>query len=95
MASKSRDESNSLKRFAECAVAMRNILQQDGEVGEAEFAFMDNHFQVLEMAYFRWKQKQTHPSSCHRRRKRSVKDRMKSVRRTRFRHRKVSTDERG
>jgi hypothetical protein len=59
MASQSRDESNSLKRFAECAVAMRNILQQDGEVGEAEFAFMDNHFQVLEMAYFRWKQKQT------------------------------------
>jgi hypothetical protein len=60
MASKSRDESNSLNRFAECAVAMRNILQQDGEVGEAEFAFMDNHFQVLEMAYFRWKQKRTH-----------------------------------
>ena len=59
MASKSRDESNSLKRFAECAVAMRNILQQDGEVGEAEFAFMENHFQVLEMAYFRWKQKRT------------------------------------
>ena len=59
MASKSRDESNSLKRFAECAVAMRNILHQDGEVGEAEFAFMDNHFQVLEMAYFRWKQKLT------------------------------------
>jgi hypothetical protein len=58
MASKSRDESNSLQRFAECAVAMRNILQQDGEVGEAEFAFMDNHFQVLEMAHFRWKQKQ-------------------------------------
>ena len=60
MASKSRqEESNSLTRFAECAVAMRNILQQDGEIGEAEFAFMDNHFHVLEMAYFRWKQKQT------------------------------------
>ena len=59
MASKSRDESNSLKRFAECAVAMRNILQQDGEIGEAEFAFIDNHFHVLEMAYFRWKQKRT------------------------------------
>ena len=58
MASKSRHESNSLKRFAECAIAMRSILHQDGEVGEAEFAFMDNHFQVLEMAYFRWKQKQ-------------------------------------
>ena len=59
MASKIRsDENNSLKRFAECAVTMRNILQQDVEIGEAEFAFMDNHFQVLEMAYFRWKQKQ-------------------------------------
>jgi hypothetical protein len=59
MASKSRAESNSFKRFAECAVAMRNILQQDGEVDEAEFAFIDNHFHVLEMAYFRWKQKRT------------------------------------
>jgi hypothetical protein len=58
MASKSRHESNSLKRFAECAVAMRSILHQDGEVGETEYAFMDNHFQVLEIAYFRWKQKQ-------------------------------------
>jgi hypothetical protein len=58
MASKSRHESNSLKRFAECAVAMRSILHQDGKVGETEYAFMDNHFQVLEMAYFRWKQKQ-------------------------------------
>ena len=52
------DETHSLKRFAECAVVMRNILQQDREIGEAEFAFMDNHFHVLEMAYFRWKQKQ-------------------------------------
>jgi hypothetical protein len=60
MASKSRhEESTTLRRFAECAVAMRNILQQDGEIGEAEFAFMDNHFHVLEMAYFRWKQKQS------------------------------------
>jgi hypothetical protein len=58
MASRSgQRESNSLKRFAECAVAMRNILQQDGEIGKAEFVFMDNHFQVLEMAYLRWKQK--------------------------------------
>jgi len=60
MASKSRQEdSNSLKRFAECAVTMRNILQLDRELGDAEFAFMDNHFHVLEMAYFRWKQKQS------------------------------------
>ena len=60
MTSKSRhDDSSSLKRFAECAVAMRNILQQDEEISEAEFAFMDNHFHVLEIAYFRWKQKHT------------------------------------
>jgi hypothetical protein len=38
---------------------MRNILQLDRELGDAEFAFMDNHFHVLEMAYFRWKQKQS------------------------------------
>ena len=59
MASKRREGGTTLKRFGECAVAMRNILQQDDQIGEAEFAFMDNHFLVLEMAYFRWKQKHT------------------------------------
>jgi hypothetical protein len=54
---------SSLKRFAECAAALRNILHQDGTLSEAEFHFMDNHFQVLEIAYLRWKQKQAPPGS--------------------------------
>jgi hypothetical protein len=45
------------RRFAECAVAMRNMLYEGAALNEAERHFIDNHFQVLEMAYFRWKQK--------------------------------------
>jgi hypothetical protein len=56
MASK-RQGGTSVKRFAQCAVAMRNMLYDDGALTEVEFYFMDNHFQVLEMAYLRWKQK--------------------------------------
>jgi hypothetical protein len=53
------DGSGSVKRFADYAVAMRNILYNDGALSEAESIFIDKHFQVLELAYFRWKQKQT------------------------------------
>jgi hypothetical protein len=56
MATKS-DGNRSLKRFAEYAVAMRNILYQDRALSEAEYLFMDNHFRVMEMAYLRWKEK--------------------------------------
>jgi hypothetical protein len=44
-----------LREFGKCAVALRNVLYQDGSLNEAEFLFMDNHFQVLHMAYLRWK----------------------------------------
>ena len=53
------DGSGSVKRFADCAVAMRDILHNDGALSEAESIFIDKHFQVLELAYFRWKQKRT------------------------------------
>ena len=53
------DGSGSAKRFADCAVAMRNILYNDGALSEAESIFIDKPFQVLELAYFRWKQKRT------------------------------------
>lgn len=56
MASK-RESGTSVKRFAQCAVAMRNMFYDDGALTEVEFHFMDNHFHVLEMAYLRWKQK--------------------------------------
>jgi hypothetical protein len=58
MASKG-DGGTFAKRFAECAVAMRNMLYEGGTFSEAELHFIDNHFRVLEMAYFRWKQKRT------------------------------------
>jgi hypothetical protein len=56
MASK-HDGSKSIKRFADCAVEMRNMLYDDRPLSDSEFHFMDSHFQVLELAYFRWKQK--------------------------------------
>ena len=42
---------DSLSEFAKCAVAMRNVLYQDKSLEQAEFLFMERHFQVLEMAY--------------------------------------------
>ena len=38
-------------------MALRHVLHQDKALNEVEFHFIDNHFQVLEMAYFRWKRK--------------------------------------
>jgi hypothetical protein len=48
---------DSLSEFAKCAVAMRNVLYQDRSLEQAEFLFMERHFQVLEMAYLRWKRR--------------------------------------
>lgn len=48
---------NPLREFAKCAVATRNVLYHDKSLNEEEFRFMENHFQVLEMAYLRWKRK--------------------------------------
>ncbi|MEO6112539.1 MAG: hypothetical protein ABIQ24_12045 [Nitrospiraceae bacterium] len=48
---------NPLREFGKCAVALRHVLHQDRALNEVEFHFIDNHFQVLEMAYFRWKRK--------------------------------------
>ena len=48
---------NPLREFGKCAVALRHALHQDRALNEVEFHFIDNHFQVLEMAYFRWKRK--------------------------------------
>lgn len=48
---------NPLREFGICAVALRNVLYQDRSLNEVEFLFIENHFQVLEMAYLRWKRK--------------------------------------
>jgi hypothetical protein len=55
-AAEDKNETDSpLKEFAKCAVAMRKALYQDRPLTEVEFLFMENHFQVLEMAHLRWK----------------------------------------
>jgi hypothetical protein len=48
---------NRLREFGKCAVALRNMLHQDGSLKEVELLFIENHFQVLQMAYLRWKRK--------------------------------------
>ena len=51
------DSGANLKQFGECATALRQALYQDAALSDTEFLFMDNHFQVLQMAYLRWKRK--------------------------------------
>jgi hypothetical protein len=48
---------NTLRKFRKYAEALREVLYQDRPLDETEFRFIDNHFQVLQMAYFRWKRK--------------------------------------
>ncbi len=60
MASKSLpapDGGSCLKQFGECAAVLRTILYQDAALSDTEFLFIENHFQVLQMAYLRWKRK--------------------------------------
>ncbi len=51
------DTDNILREFAKCAVTLREILHQDRSLHTTELLFIDNHFQVLQMAYLRWKRK--------------------------------------
>ena len=48
-----------LREFGKSAVALRSVLYQDRSLSKVEFQFMENHFQVLQMAYLRWKRKHT------------------------------------
>lgn len=48
---------DTLREFGKCAVALRNALYQDRALQTMELHFIDNHFQVLQMAYLRWRRK--------------------------------------
>lgn len=48
-------EADALRDFAQCASALRDLLYDDRLLNEEECLFMDKHFQVLQMAYLRWK----------------------------------------
>jgi len=53
-----------LRAFGKRTISLCNELHQFRPLNEVEFLFMDNHFQVLQMAYLRWKQKHGELSSC-------------------------------
>jgi hypothetical protein len=56
---------NDLRNFSECVVAWRTILYQDRPLDRMEFLFMEEHMQVLQMAYLRWKRKQVWSTDFH------------------------------
>jgi len=56
-----------LHQFGQSASVLRDLLYDDRDLDEEEFVFIDKHFQILNMAYLRWKRKhrptdETHPS---------------------------------
>jgi hypothetical protein len=57
------DTDHTLMEFGKCAVDLRNVLYQDRALNEVEFLFIENHFQVVQMAYLRWKRKHTKPTT--------------------------------
>ena len=46
-----------LKEFGKCCLALCEVLHRDNELDEMELLFIDNHLQVLQMAYQQWKRK--------------------------------------
>jgi hypothetical protein len=57
------EREDALREFRKCAMTLHNVLSQDGPLDEAEFLFVENRFQVLEMAYHLWKWEQRGLSS--------------------------------
>jgi hypothetical protein len=49
---------NDFGNFSTCVVALRAMLYRDRPLDRVEFLFMENHMQILQMAYLRWKRKQ-------------------------------------
>ena len=50
-----KDDRDALHEFAHCVSALRNLFYEERPLDEAEFLFMDKSFEVLQMAYLRWK----------------------------------------
>ena len=46
---------HTLKEFGRCCLALCEILHRDNPLDEMELRFIDNHLQVLQMAYHQWK----------------------------------------
>ena len=48
---------NTLREFGKSVVALRDLMDQDRSFTDMELLFIENHFQVIQMAYLRWKRK--------------------------------------
>ncbi len=48
---------NTLREFGKSVVALRDVMDQDRSFTDMELLFIENHFQVIQMAYLRWKRK--------------------------------------
>jgi hypothetical protein len=48
---------NILMEFGKSVVALRDVMDQDRSFSDMELLFIENHFQVIQMAYLRWKRK--------------------------------------
>ena len=51
------DRGEILHRFGQSAAVLRDVLYDDRVVDDQEFVFIDKHFQILQLAYLRWKRK--------------------------------------
>ena len=45
------------KEFGKCTLALCDVLHEDTSLDHMEILFIDNHIQVLQMAYHQWKRK--------------------------------------
>ena len=59
------DSADRLHQFGQCASVLRDLLYDDRTLDEEEFIFIDKHFQILNMAYLRWKRKHRLTDEAH------------------------------
>ena len=59
------DRADRLHQFGECASVLRDMLYDDRVLEDEEFVFIDKHFQILNMAYLRWKRKHRSTDGAH------------------------------
>ena len=59
------DTADRLHQFGQCASVLRDLLYDDRALDEEEFVFIDKHFQILNMAYLRWKRKHRPTDEVH------------------------------
>lgn len=59
------DRGEILHRFGHAASVLRDVLYDDRVVDDQEFIFIDKHFQILQLAFLRWKRKHRPAGETH------------------------------